>query len=201
MEEQREIEDRIAWELDGISPRRAALDRAILALAGRGFRRFARHWLLVANVVNGLIVGGAFLVPLMMAAGLTDPARALFIAYHQLCEQLPGRSYFLLGYQLAMDQRMLAIYGSSLLAGLLFAPLRGRVRPLAWRYYFLLILPMALDGFTQLFGWRESIWQLRTVTGTLFGAATVVLAYPYIDRALRLWGETSLLTGEGQSKG
>ncbi len=189
MDAQQELEERMARELDGISPRREAFDRVFLGLASRGARGFARHWLLIANLANALIVAGAVLVPLVMAAGLTGLGSALFIAYHTLCEQIPSHSYFLLGYQLAMDQRMMAIYGSSLLAGILFALLRGRVRPLPWRSYFLLILPMAVDGFTQMFGWRESNWQLRTVTGTLFGAATVWLMYPYLDRVLRPRGE------------
>jgi uncharacterized membrane protein len=43
---------------------------------------------------------------------------------------------------------------------------------------------MAVDGFTQLFGWRESDWLLRTITGCLFGMATVWLAYPYVQEAM-----------------
>ena len=40
---------------------------------------------------------------------------------------------------------------------------------------------MAIDGFTQLFGWRESTPELRTLTGALFGLASVWLIYPRID--------------------
>ena len=43
---------------------------------------------------------------------------------------------------------------------------------------------MAMDGFTQLFGWRESSAELRTLTGALFGAASVWLIYPRIDAIL-----------------
>jgi uncharacterized membrane protein len=44
---------------------------------------------------------------------------------------------------------------------------------------------MAVDGFTQLFGWRQSDWFLRTATGALFGMASVWLAYPYIEDAMQ----------------
>ena len=48
----------------------------------------------------------------------------------------------------------------------------------------LLIAPMALDGFTQLFGFRESTWELRVVTGTLFGIASVWLIYPHLQTGM-----------------
>ena len=44
---------------------------------------------------------------------------------------------------------------------------------------------MALDGFPQLFGWRESTVELRTLTGALFGLASLWLVYPRLDRVLR----------------
>ncbi len=43
---------------------------------------------------------------------------------------------------------------------------------------------MAVDGFTQLVGWRESTVELRTLTGALFGAASVWLIYPRVDAVL-----------------
>ncbi len=185
MEQQQDLEKRISRDLDGISPMRQAFDRCFLSVLSTTMVALPGRWLLVANVLNGAILAGAVLVPLMMAAGLQPVAGALFAAYHVICQQNPDHSYFLMGYQLAMDQRMVAIYAATLAAGLIFAPVRDRVRPLRWRTYFLLILPIAIDGLTQLFGWRHSNWELRTTTGALFGMATVWLAYPHIERALR----------------
>ncbi|MDE0143090.1 MAG: DUF2085 domain-containing protein [Caldilineaceae bacterium] len=89
------------------------------------------------------------------------------------------------GYKVAVCQRDVAIYGSVVLAGLLFGMLRGRVRGIGLKIYLLLLIPIALDGLSQLFGLRESNWWLRTVTGALFGGASVWLAYPYIEAAMR----------------
>jgi uncharacterized membrane protein len=89
------------------------------------------------------------------------------------------------GHKVALCERDVAIYGAVLAAGLLFALMRPRLRPLSLRWFVLLALPMAIDGGTQLFGWRESNWWLRTLTGALFGAAAVWWAYPYIDEAMR----------------
>jgi uncharacterized membrane protein len=181
--DQIEIEWRISREVDGISGRRQMFDRWFVSLIDRVIAAVPRRWLLIANMMNSMVVVGALLAPLMRAAGLHGPGELLFSAYGALCNQTPSNSYFLLGYQLALDQRMLAIYGFGLLAGLAFAILRRSVRPLPWRLYFLLVLPIAVDGFTQLFGWRQSTWELRTLTGGLFGVATVWLAYPRLNIA------------------
>jgi uncharacterized membrane protein len=96
------------------------------------------------------------------------------------------------GYKVAICERDVAIYGSVLLSGLLFAALRPSILRRAGRklpkmpvwLYGLSLAPMALDGLTQIFGLRESNWLLRLLTGGIFGAATVWLAYPYVQEAM-----------------
>ena len=94
-----------------------------------------------------------------------------------------------LGYKISLCQRDLAIYGSMFLAGLFFGLIRRRYRPLDWRLMLviagLLTVPMAVDGTSQLFGLRESVWQLRLLTGSLFGIACVWLLYPFIEEGAR----------------
>jgi uncharacterized membrane protein len=89
------------------------------------------------------------------------------------------------GYKVALCQRDIGIYGSVFLAGLVYARVRDRIQSPSLKVYALLVLPMAIDGLTQLFGLRESTWLLRTVTGAMFGAASVWLAYPYVDDAMQ----------------
>jgi uncharacterized membrane protein len=100
-----------------------------------------------------------------------------------------------LGYQVAFCQRDVAIFGAIFLAGLIFALVRHctwtasivqvhRVRPLPFKAYLLLIAPMAVDGSIQLVGLWESTWVLRTLTGALFGLASVWLAYPYLEMGM-----------------
>lgn len=179
-----EPDDRVTYELEGISERRRAFDRAFLSALAAALQILRRRWLLAVNVAHGTILLGALAAPLMRAAGWRAPGDALFSAYRILCQQNPERSYFLLGHQLALDQRMLAIFAALLLGGIAFAPMRGRLRPLTWRGYALLTVPMAVDGLTQLVGWRQSNWELRTATGLLFGAATVWFAYPRLEWAV-----------------
>jgi uncharacterized membrane protein len=171
-----------------------------------------RHWLLAINLGCALFVGGALLAPIMAVLGWQFAADALYAAYHFACHQWAFRSFFLfgqqpiyteqqllnlgvdpfafagspsLGWKMAFCERDLAIYLGLLVVGLLYARRRD-LRPAGFLLYGLLILPMALDGFTQLFGWRESTWELRVSTGLLFGLASAWLVLPRLDTSFGL---------------
>lgn len=99
-----------------------------------------------------------------------------------------------IGYKVALCERDVAIYGGIFLAGIGFAFIRHRLRPLPIMIWFAVgVLPMALDGVTQLFSGlpilpgmvaRESTPFLRTATGLLFGALNVWLAYPHLEQSM-----------------
>ncbi|HHN94441.1 MAG TPA: DUF2085 domain-containing protein [Anaerolineae bacterium] len=109
-----------------------------------------------------------------------------------------------LGYKMALCQRCTAIYGTIFIAGVLFTLVRRRLRPLSWWGYLLVgILPMGLDGGYQLLSYllpllwpgspllpHETTPLMRTITGTLFGLATVWLAYPYVQETMDEFYET-----------
>ena len=143
---------------------------------------FARHWLALANSANLLALAGAVAIPVIMAYGLSWLADPMFASYHLVCHQEPDRSFFILGHQMAFCQRDTAIYGTMALAGLTVGAFRDRISPLPWLWFLLALVPIGVDGLTQLVGMRESIWQLRLITGAIFGAAVVWTAYPRIDQ-------------------
>jgi uncharacterized membrane protein len=92
-----------------------------------------------------------------------------------------------LGYQLAFCQRDSAIWLTLWLVSVALV-WRGRhvtLKPIRMRTYFILLLPMAVDGLTQLVGLRESTPMLRTLTGAVFGAATALLVVPLLDEGMR----------------
>jgi uncharacterized membrane protein len=207
----------------------------------------SRHWLLVVNGFLGLYIGLAVLAPLLMAAGLTGPGRALYGFFSFQCHQLPQRSYFLfsqaggiqtysldqvvawgadpssvltmrafigdpqVGYKVAIAHRLTAIHTAMFVGGLLWALVGRRLPRLSILGLVLLALPMALDGGSHMLseitrlGFRESNiwavwltggrfpqsfyegttagtlnWLLRTLTGGLFGLATVWFIFPYL---------------------
>ncbi len=62
---------------------------------------------------------------------------------------------------------------------------------MSWLLFALLFIPTALDGFTQLFGWRESTNLLRLATGFPYGlgyAYGIAWALPFIYALLELIG-------------
>jgi uncharacterized membrane protein len=112
-----------------------------------------------------------------------------------------------LGYKVALCERDLAIFGSLLVGGLVFGLARSNLRrrgrevprlPI-WAYLVALI-PVAVDGISQLLGLRESNWILRSITGALFGLATVWLAYPYIQEAMDDVLRSSRATEAGRAR-
>ena len=97
-----------------------------------------------------------------------------------------------IGYKVAICQRDVAIYGSVFVAGLIYGLVRHRIRGISFKLYLILLIPLAVDGLTQMVGLRESNWWLRTLTGMLFGVASVWLIYPYVDDAMADVLETEL---------
>jgi uncharacterized membrane protein len=91
------------------------------------------------------------------------------------------------GYKVAFCQRDVAIYASILLGGLVYGLIRRRWSEwkMPFRYYLLFLVPMAIDGLLQLFGFHESNWILRTLTGAIFGLGSVLFAYPYLNEGMR----------------
>ena len=70
------------------------------------------------------------------------------------------------------------------LGSLVFVLSKKRLPGIPWWLWILAILPMAVDGITQMFGWRESTWELRVITGTLFGLGNVWFVLPLMQKML-----------------
>jgi uncharacterized membrane protein len=176
--------------------------------------QLAKHWLFLANLTWGLYVGLPILAPILMLTGHPWLGNVIYTAYKVACHQIPWRSFFIggsqivytygelialvgpalteryigdatIGYKVALCQRDVATYGTILLAGLVFGLVRRRLKPLPIWAFVLSLVPMGIDGLTQLFGLRESTWQLRIITGALFGLASIWLAYPYLEEGMR----------------
>jgi uncharacterized membrane protein len=109
-----------------------------------------------------------------------------------------------IGYKMALCQRDIAIYGAMFVFGVLFSLTGRKWKSLPiWAWLLFGIVPIAVDGFSQLIGqwlsmealsflqpflgwWpiRESSPFLRTLTGFLFGFMTAWFGYPLIEEAM-----------------
>ncbi|MFA6328165.1 MAG: DUF2085 domain-containing protein [Candidatus Micrarchaeia archaeon] len=90
------------------------------------------------------------------------------------------------GYKLPVCSRDVAIYLAMLL-GALALPFVRRVEGREWPSKWLLAaacVPIAIDGFTQLFGLRESSNAIRMATGAIVG---VVLPFYIVPMGNLLW--------------
>jgi uncharacterized membrane protein len=106
-----------------------------------------------------------------------------------------------LGYKTAICERDLGIYGGLLLGLMSFALidkwLRGqgkRFPKMPFWVYALTVVPIALDGLSQLVGLRESNYLLRLATGLLFGVSSAWLFAPYVQSAMEDIARTAART-------
>jgi uncharacterized membrane protein len=101
-----------------------------------------------------------------------------------------------MGYKVAICERDVAIYAALLIGGLIYAipSVRRHLRPAPiWLYLLLGIVPIGIDGFSQLLSYppfnvwpvRETTPLFRALTGTLFGIMNAWLAFPYLEASAR----------------
>jgi glutaredoxin len=79
-------------------------ERDLVLILNRLILGMANHWLLLLNFAVGLYVGLPVLAPLLMAHGQKGLSNLIYFAYQFVCHQMPLRSFFVAGYQMAMCQ-------------------------------------------------------------------------------------------------
>ena len=104
---------------------------------------------------------------------------------NKMCHQMPSRSLFIGGYQVPVCSRCSAIYIAFIATLIVAYHYRNEIfdafenenAVLAIRNRLLvvsLVIPVAVDGLTQGYGWRMSNNLLRILTGGLFGIAASI---------------------------
>ncbi len=189
--------EEMEYILSGIGPRRQAFSKTLtngLEFVGGWLRR---HWLAVVNGALLAYIGLAILTPVGFALGFNGPAADIFHVYRFFCDELPSHSFFIFGYQVCLCERCLAIYSSMLISGLTLALVRNRrnLPTITWWMWVIAMIPMALDGGTQLFGLRESNVWLRLLTGSIFGIGTALFTLPQIEKAAKEFDDRQPVIG------
>lgn len=102
------------------------------------------------------------------------------LAYVVPCHRKPSRCFHVKGKPMPICSRCFSILlGYLWLPVLLVLPVH-----ISWWIGFLLQVPMAIDGFTQLWGLRESNNGLRCLTGLLSGLGMSILMVSLIHLLL-----------------
>ncbi|MBX5450517.1 DUF2085 domain-containing protein [Thermogemmatispora sp.] len=143
-----------------------------------------RYWAHGVTALLGCIVLLAVSVPFLFYFGLDTIARPIYFTLHLICAQIPSHSFYIFGHPLGMCERNFSIYASMFVGSLAFLLSKRRLPGIPWWLWAFTLLPIALDGFTQMFGWRESTPLLRVLTGTIFGLGNVLFVLPLIERNL-----------------
>lgn len=143
------------------------------------------YWALMITVVLGIIVCAALSVPFLSYVGLDSISKPIFYMLHAICAQVPSHSFYVLGHQLGMCARNFSIYASMFITSVAFVVSKKRLPGIPWWLWVLMMIPMALDGTTQMVGLRESTWELRVLTGTLFGVGNIWFVLPFIHKTLQ----------------
>ena len=89
------------------------------------------------------------------------------------CHRRKDRSLRISGYTFPLCARCTGLWLGFVLG--LLVRVAGLHMPLI--FAFVLMLPLTVDGFTQLAGYRESNNPLRLLSGTLFGIATNMIFF------------------------
>ncbi len=166
------------------STQRQTLDRS-MNRAGRFVSKLLLdYWAAIIASVLGILVFAALSVPFLSYFGLDGISKQIFYSLHLVCAQIPSHSFYIFGHQLGMCARNFSIYASMFIGSVIFVLSKKRFPGIPWWIWVLMILPLALDGTTQMFGWRESTWELRVITGTLFGLGNVWFALPLIQKTI-----------------
>ena len=165
-------------------PRRQALNNFMNSLGLHIGDFLLNHWATLLTCMLGIIVFAALSVPFLSYFGLDAISKQIFFMLHLVCAQIPSHSFYIFGHQLGMCERNFSIYASMFVASLVFVLSKKRLPGIPWWLWVLMILPMAIDGTTQMVGLRESAWLLRVLTGTLFGLGNIWFVLPLIQKTI-----------------
>lgn len=112
-----------------------------------------------------------FLAPYLEYSGRDLWSGLIYHIYAATCHQLPERSFFFMGFKLAVCARCTGIYAGFLVTSLIY-PLIKDIdnRKIGGKKLLILsMIPMGLDGGLQLLTGYESNNTLRLATGLFFG--------------------------------
>jgi len=133
------------------------------------------------NILWFIIVILIFLTPYL--ASVDSPAtKYLFFLFRPTCHQMPQRSLFIFDHQMPVCARCTGIYLALASTGIVLSILLylTTIKPLPIWIFLLFLLPLAIDGGTQLIGLRQSTNIIRLLTGSLAGIGTIWFIYPRI---------------------
>jgi uncharacterized membrane protein len=101
------------------------------------------------------------------------------LIYYWQCHRLSERSFFIDGRQFHLCARCTGI-----VFGVLISPFAIPLKTFSLPVFLAFLCIVALDGFTQLFGWRESNNIMRCFTGLFLGLSALPAVVSLLEHIL-----------------
>jgi uncharacterized membrane protein len=142
-------------------------------------RRPQVFWLISAGTALGVFLL-TLVAPVAAATQHDQVAQSVYHAFKMFCHQIPERSFFIAGHQLAICSRCTGLYAGFAFT-MLFYPLVRSLRvtvapPVKW--LFLAAVPLLVDFSLTFFGIWENTHTSRLLTGLLLGSVAVFFVMP-----------------------
>ncbi len=144
-------------------------------------KKATRVWVITAAIAAlwWLVIISA---PIAADLGYSKIAAPIYGFFSFLCHQIPERSLFIFGHQLAVCSRCFGVY-CGLLFGLLIYPLWrsiDNIEPLSRIWLFLSLVPISVDWSLTILGIWENTHLSRFITGSLLGFACACYILPAV---------------------
>lgn len=153
-------------------------------------REIFKHWILFVNLSLLSLILLSLLAPFLLYAGWKIPAQIIYNLLHFLCHQKEERCFIFMGYKMGLCSRCFALFVSFFVVGVFYSFIRNIYEVRTYKsitFYALAVfmLPLVIDGITQLFGFRESTQGIRVLTGILAGVGIGIFVFPSLERAFK----------------
>lgn len=135
-----------------------------------------------------------FLAPYFASKNLNFLSGSMYLFFSNICHQIPERSFYVFGKQLAVCSRCIGLYlgflGGTILYPFIFSLKRIYIPPKKALMY--ASIPIAIDIFIRTLKIAENSFESRFITGFVLGTVTVFFVIPGV---LSL-GQTNLQTNK-----
>ncbi|MEZ5429158.1 MAG: DUF2085 domain-containing protein [Pyrinomonadaceae bacterium] len=129
------------------------------------------------------VVGWMFLIllaPIARSNGWTGLSEPLYKFFRFLCHQMPERSFYLVGNQLAVCSRCFGVYFGLVFGFLIYPLIRSidEIEPLPRVWLFLSVVPIGVDWSLGVLGIWDNTHLSRFVTGLILGSMCAIFIIP-----------------------
>ena len=136
------------------------------------------YFLLLSTIIAWCLL--ILLAPLLAKFEHQFSSGLIYFFFSKICHQIPERSFFIYGKQLAVCSRCTGLY-FGFLFGAIFYPFifkLNQLRTPSLKYLLLASIPIGVDIFIRTFQIAENTFASRVITGLILGAMTVIFIIP-----------------------